>query len=233
MRMISTIVAALLIGSAAVTAQAANAPQSWSGLVEVNARNLDAAFLLPGADFRPYTKIMLDEPEVAFRDNWLRSVNSGSASRTRNRVTEADAARILASVSTNTTDIFAAEFERAGFKVVTAAGPDVLRVRIGIVNLFVNAPDTMSAGRTRSFTTNAGEATLIMEVRDSQTRALLASIADRRQTQGPGGQATSISNTQEFQTLARRWARIASGGLVALKDASPVPDPLKPGQRLR
>ena len=153
MRMFPTIAVALLIGSAAITAQAANSPESWSGLVEVNARQFDSAFLLPGADFRPYTKVMLDEPQVAFRNNWLRSVNSGSASRARNRVTEADAERILATVSTNTTDIFAREFERAGFKVVTAAGPDVLRVRIGVVNLFVNAPDTLSAGRSRSFTT--------------------------------------------------------------------------------
>ena len=233
MRMFPTIAVALLIGSAAITAQAANSPESWSGLVEVNARQFDSAFLLPGADFRPYTKVMLDEPQVAFRDNWLRSVNSGSGSRARTRVTEADAERILATVSTNTTDIFAREFERAGFKVVTAAGPDVLRVRIGVVNLFVNAPDTLSAGRSRSFTTNAGEATLIMELRDSQTKALLASVADRRQTQGPGGQATSVSNVSEFNSLASRWARTAATGLVDLKAVSPVPDPLKAGQRLK
>ena len=116
---------------------------------------------------------------------------------------------------------------------MTAAGPDVLRVRIGVVNLFVNAPDTLSAGRSRSFTTNAGEATLIMEVRDSQTKARLASVADRRQTQGPGGQATTVSNIAEFNSLASRWARTAASGVVALKDASPVPDPLKPGQRLK
>ena len=91
MRTFPMILAALLIGSAAV---AATSPESWSGLVEVNARRLDAAFLLPGADFRPYTKVMLDEPQVAFRNNWLRSVNSGSASRARTRVTEADAERI-------------------------------------------------------------------------------------------------------------------------------------------
>ncbi len=211
----------------------AQTPESWAGLVEVRARQLDAAYLLPGADFRPYTKVMLDEPQGAFRNNWLRSVNSGSASRARTRVTEADAERILATVSTNTTDIFAREFERAGFKVVTAAGPDVLRVRIGVVNLFVNAPDTMSASRSRSFTTNAGEATLIMELRDSQTKALLASVADRRQTQGPGGQATSVSNVSEFNSLASRWARTAATGLVDLKAVSPVPDPLKAGQRLK
>ena len=226
-RTILSIAAALLIGAMPATAQT---PESWAGLVEVRARQLDAAYLLPGADFRPYTKVMLDEPQVAFRNNWQRNMNSGRAGA---RVTDAQAAEILALVSSNTTPIFAREFERAGFTIVDKPGPDVLRLRIGIINLVINAPDTMSAGRTRSYTANAGEATLIMEARDSMTRALLASVADRRATQGMGGQATRISNTSEFRQLASIWARASASGVVALKEASPVPDPLTPGQRLR
>lgn len=227
MRRLGFVAATALLLAAA---PGATAPQSWEGLVEVRARQLDAAYLLPGADFRPYNKVMLDEPEVAFRNNWQRKMNSG---RGQPRVTDAQAAEILALVSTNTTSIFAQAFERAGYTVVDKPGPDVLRLRIGVVDLVVNAPDTMTAGRTRSFTANAGEATLILEARDSLTRALLASIADRRTTQGSGGQATRISNTAEFRQLASVWARIAANGVVALKEASPVPDPLTPGQRLR
>jgi len=44
---------ALFVAGAAV---AAEAPASWDGLVEVKPKRMDAAFLLPGADFRPYTK---------------------------------------------------------------------------------------------------------------------------------------------------------------------------------
>lgn len=229
MRKTLMLMSALMIGVAAPVVAADPAPESWDGLVEVNSPRMDNAALLPGADFRPYGKIMLDTPEVSFRPNWVRDMNR---SRSANRVTEADAARILESVSTNTTDIFAAEFQRAGYQMATAAGPDVLRVRIGVVNLFVNAPDTMSAGRSRTFTTSAGDATLVIELRDSQTNALLGRVIDRRETRGTPGQSNRVTNTAEFQRLARDWARISAGKMADLKAHSPIPDPLTPGQRL-
>jgi hypothetical protein len=233
MKLHLALLAALMIGSAGVAIAAPD--PSWDGLVEVNSRQMGNAALLPGADFRPYGKVMLDEPEVAFRNNWLRDVNR---SATSGRVTQADADRILATTATNTTDIFSEEFKRAGFEVVTKPGPDVLRVRIGILDLFVNAPETRSAGRARTFTTNAGEATLVMEARDSRTNALLGRVVDRRETRGtPGGMgmqpANRVTNTNEFRSLARTWARTSTGKLVNLKAISPVPDPLTPGQRIK
>jgi hypothetical protein len=216
----------------AIAAPVVAAAPSWDGLTEVNSRRMGTTWLLAGADFRPYRKVMIAEPEVAFRNNWLRDVNRGSAGR---RVTQADADRILASVATNLTDVFAAEFTRAGFEVVTKPGPDVLKLNVDITNLFVNAPDTGSAARTASFTTNAGEATIILEARDSETRALLARAVDRRQTQtntGMGTRATRVSNTADFRRLAQGWARTAAQRLQGLQAISPVPDPLTPGQRV-
>jgi hypothetical protein len=208
----------------------APSPANWDGLVEVNSRKFEVAFLLPGADFRPYAKVLIDEPEVAFRQNWLRDMNrSRSAGR---RVTDADAQRILDSVGSSTLDIFTRAFTDAGYEVVTRPGPDVLEVRTGIVDLFVNAPDTMSAGRSVTFTANAGEATLVLEARDSLTRALLARVVDRRETRGLPGPTNRASNTSEFRSLANRWAGISAQRLAALKQVSPVPDPLTPGQRL-
>jgi Protein of unknown function (DUF3313) len=215
--------------AAPVTAQAA--AESWDGLVEVNARSIDTAFLAPGADFRPYTKVMLDEPEVAFRQNWMRDMNRSSRGL-GGRVTEQDAARILDSVGAGTIDLFTNAFTNAGFEVVTRAGPDVLRISTAVVNLVVNAPDTMAAGRTTTFTSNAGEATLILEARDSQTNALIARIVDRRETRGFGGRTNRVTNTADFRALANDWARIAANRLTALKEMSPVPDPLTQGQRL-
>lgn len=234
MRFVTSLpVAALLLAILPVmpaSAQSEPAAQSWDGLVEVNARRIDAAFLAPGADFRPYTKVMIEEPDVAFRQNWLRDMNrSRSPGR---RVTETDAARIQESVSASTIDIFSRAFTDAGFEVVTRLGPDVLRIRTGIVDLFVNAPDTMSAGRSTTFTTNAGEATLVLEARDGQTNALLARVVDRRETRGIPGPTNRVTNNSEFRTLANNWARIAASRLTTLKEISPVPDPLTPGQRL-
>lgn len=221
----------LMIGAPSPTlAQEAAAVDTWDGLVQVNARRIDAAFLMPGADFRPYIKVMLDEPEVAFRQNWMRQMNRSRS--TGRRVTEADAARIMESVSASKIDIFVRAFTDAGFEVVTRPGPDVLRVSTGIVDLFVNAPDTQTAGRSTTFTTNAGEATLILEARDSETNALLARLVDRRETRGIPGPTNRVTNTSEFRTLANNWARIAASRLSTLKEISPVPDPLTPGQRL-
>lgn len=219
--------AAMLIGA---TATAAAPKDNWDGLVEVNARQMDAAFLAPGADFRPFGKVMLDKPEAAFRQNWLRDVNRGM--RGTGRVTEADAARILEAVQTDTTDIFAEEFRRGGYEVVTTPGPDVLRVRTGILDLVVNAPDVSGSARSRTFTANAGEATLVLEARESLGAGLLARAVDRRETRRIAGQANRVTNTADFRQLARDWARISVRQLDTLKAISPVPDPLKPGQRL-
>lgn len=238
-----TIVVAAMIGCATLSGCASTsappvrtAEPAWDSLVEVNSQRMGSAFLLPGADFRPYDAVLLDEPEVSFRNNWLRDVNRNS--RGTARVSQSDADRILEMTATNTTDIFTAEFERAGFKIATTPGPNVLRVRTGIVDLFVNAPDVPSASRSMSFTTNAGEATLVMEARDSMTNALLGRVIDRRETRGQGSmgmgmqQSNRVTNTAEFRTLARRWAQISATKLNDLKAASPVPDPLTPGQRI-
>ncbi len=173
---------------------------------------------------------MLVEPQVAFQPNWMRAMNRSRS--LGQQVTQSDVARIKDSVSAGTIDLFTRAFADAGFEVVTRAGPDVLRIDTAVADLFVNAPDTMSAGRSRTFTTNAGEATLILEARDSETNALLARIIDRRETRGIPGSSNRATNTSEFRSLANVWARIAAERLTGLKALSPVPDPLTPGQRL-
>ena len=50
------------------------------------------------------------------------------------------------------------------------------------MDLYVNAPATTSTGISRSYTVEAGEATLHVDVRDSRTGTLLGRVSDRRQT---------------------------------------------------
>ncbi len=227
-RLIIAAMAALLTLPVLPASAAKPDPQPWDGLIEVKSAKMDVAYLLPGADFRPYTKVMLDQPQVAFRKDWMKNMNQGMS----RRVTESEAKEILSTVQSNTSDIFTAAFTKAGYTVVTEPGADVLRVGSAVANLYVNAPDTQTAGRTRTFTTNAGEATLILELRDSLTNALMGRVLDRRETQGFPGASNSVTNLSEFRQLADQWARISVKGLDALKAHSPVPDPLTPGQKL-
>jgi hypothetical protein len=214
-------------------AGAADLPDNWDGLVQVKPKRMDMVYVLPGADFRPYSKVMLDPTEVAFRKDWLKNMNdTRSMSR---RIDDSEAAKIKEAAAANFSDVWTKALEKAGYQVVSAPGPDVLRVSPAIANLYINAPDTMEAGRVRTYTAEAGEATLILEVRDSRTNALLGRVVDRRETRSSVTmqQANRVTNQSDFRALFSQWASIAAKGLEELKALSPVPETLSPGQKLK
>ena len=96
------------------------------------------------------------------------------------------------------------------------------------------APDTGGAGRSRTYTMEAGEATLFLETRDSTTGVLLGRALDQRATRNTGRLtiANQVTNTSEFRALFQQWAEISVQGLDNLREISPVPTDLKPGQKL-
>jgi hypothetical protein len=103
----------------------------------------------------------------------------------------------------------------------------------GIADLYVNAPDVQAPGRSRTYTMEAGEATLVLEVRDSMTNALMGRVIDRRETQSSGMMqlSSSVSNLSDFRLLFKSWAGITVKGVAELKEHSPVPLDLKPGAK--
>jgi hypothetical protein len=230
-RWLAAALTACLVAVSAV-AGAADAPENWDGLVQIKPKRMDLVYVLPGADFRPYTRVMLDKTEVAFRKDWLKNMNdTRSVSR---RIDEEEAAKIMAAASSNFSDVWTKALQKAGYPVVTAPGPDVLRVSTAIVDLYINAPDTMEAGRVKTYTAEAGEATLVMEVRDSRTNTLLGRVVDRRETRSSIAvqQTSRVTNQADFRALFSQWAAIVGKGLEELKAHSPVPETLTPGQRL-
>ena len=229
-----TILIALAAGVALCgTAVGKDMPDNWDGLVRVKPKRMDAAYVAPGTDFRTYTKVMLDPAEVAFKKDWMRDVNDASVGVSKD-VTDEDAQKILAAARDGLDQVFRETFEKAGIPVVTTPGNDVLRLSPGVANLYINAPDTMSAGRSRTYTTEAGEATLVLEARDSQSGALLGRVFDRRETRQSAGVqwTTSVSNRADFKQLFQSWANIAVKGFGELKENSPVPADLQPNQKL-
>src|SRR4249920_1296704 len=88
----------------AVAPLAAQEEGALEGLVKVKGARLDAAYLMPGVDFRSYTKVMLDPTEVAFRRNWQRNYNSGTRT---GRITNSDVAAAAERVRTGFEGIFA------------------------------------------------------------------------------------------------------------------------------
>jgi len=216
---LSAIVAVAPLAGAAV---AASAPASWDGLTRVSSKRFDYVYLLPGADFRSYTKIMLDPTEVAFQKNWLRDYNDNQADP-MSRLSNSDAQRILSDVQKGFEEVFRKAVTEAGYTIVDAPGPDVLRVGTAIVDLDVAAPDTMSPGRSRTFSQDAGGASLIVEVRDSSSNALLGRAVDNRVVgYGAPYRRDSVTNRADFDRQFSEWAKSSVQGLAELKARSPL-----------
>jgi hypothetical protein len=205
-------------------------PDSPDGLVKISPRRMELAWLRPGTDFRPYTKLIVEPTQVAFRPNWRKDYNLQASGG--NWVTQEQADKIMAAAQTNFDEILRDAFRKAGYEVVTTRGPDVLRVVSGILDLDVAAPlgqDTIGT----TWIISAGQAALIVEVRDSATNALLGRAADRREAEALGRQIATTSNTlYDFRLLFSQWAGICANALGELKSVSPIPSDLKPNQRL-
>lgn len=225
---------ALLLCGFAIPASAKDeSGGAWDGLVEVKPKRLDAAYLMPGADFRPYTKLMIDPVEVAFRKNWMRDVNNSASAG--QRITQADAEKIAAAAREGFDEVFSEAFKAKGLEIVAAPGPDVLRLRPGVIDLYIAAPDKMSSGFSQTYTVESGEATLFLEALDSTSGALLGRALDRRATRSSGrvSASSSVKNRADFKALFKQWADICVRGFEDLRAMSPVPQDLKPGQKLQ
>jgi len=209
----------LLAASAPLLAQATE--DNWEGLVRVKSDKIELVYLAPDADFRPYTQVLLDPSEMAMEKNWLRDQRR-DASSLGSQATERDIVRALDQGRKQFDSYFAEAFTKAGFTIATAPGSDVVRIRSGVVDIDVVAPD-VSASRNRTFSEEAGAGTLVVEVRDSVTNALLGRAIERR-IAGDNGPwlRTSASNRADFDRLFRRWAETSAEGLVELKRLSPV-----------
>ncbi|MCM2329070.1 MAG: DUF3313 domain-containing protein [Lysobacter sp.] len=227
-------IAAAALACLAASLALAQAPRDTEGLVAVKAKNVDEAWLLPGADFRPYRKVLLKRAEVAFQKNWVRDMSQSTGSRVGPRVSDEEAMNIVETARTGFDEIWAVAFRKVGYEVVNAPGEGVLEVAPRVVDLYINALDRHTSSPSRTYTVQAGEATLHLDVRDSRTGTLLGRVADRRETMKTATpqMASSGRNASDFAQLFATWAVIAAKGLEELKANSPLPETLEPGKKV-
>ena len=216
-----TMLAAVAVAAPA-TVQGKGPPANWDGLVQVPSKQLKYVYLQPGADFRGYTKVMIQPTEVAFHKDWRKDYNS-SRRDLAGRVSESDVQQAVTQGIAAATDIFTTEWRNSGYEIATAPGPDVLTVRTGVLNISVTAPDQQVGRRSFAFSNEAGFATLFVEVRDSQTGALLGRAVDQEIAgDNTTGWRSSVSNRGDFRSLVSEWAKLSVKGMAQLKALSPV-----------
>jgi len=83
-----------------------------------------------------------------------------------------------------------------------------ISLRPAIIDLDVTAPDTMSAGHSRTFTNSAGATTLFVELFDSVSGEILARAVDREETRQNSTfrYTTRSSNKADATRMLARWA---------------------------
>jgi hypothetical protein len=182
------------------------------GLHLLKGTKSSALYVLPDASLAQYNQFAIAEVRVAFRDDWLKDQNSN---RRAHRVTQKDADEIKSAVSEQFEIILAEELRKGGYTVVDLDGvdnsaQDLLLLRPGIINLDVTAPDTMTAGRSRSFTASAGSMTLLMGFYDAVSGSLLARVMDAEAARDRGRMqiSNSVTNSADANRIFRKWARI-------------------------
>jgi hypothetical protein len=216
------IVALAVSLSLAASPVLAQSETEWDGLVRVPSEHADGAFLAPGADFRPYTKVMLDPSEAAFERDWVRDYNRRTTGLSR-RISDGEAARALQEVQAGLNEAFAEAYAAAGYQVVTAPGSDVLRLRTGVLNITVAAPEGDAAARGRVFAEDAGTATLVVEARDSISGAILGRAVDAQVVDDDSRLEwrDRQSNRADFRRQFRRWADLSVQATNRLRSTTP------------
>lgn len=182
-------------------------PQEWDGLERRSHKRIDNLYVRPDVTFKAYKQVMLDPVEVQFDKNWDPNRNTRELSR---RLSNEDIQKIRTELAALFREEFTKRLERGGYPVVDAPGDDVLRVQAALVNLYINAPDTSmsSASMSRTYTMDAGQVTLVMQLADSVTQQALARVVDTQQGMDTGRLTwtTSVSNSAEAQRIIGIWA---------------------------
>ncbi len=184
----------------------------WDGLVRRPGTRIDAVFVKPDAVIGDFSSVLLDPVQVSFASNWD---PNRSRRNPATRLNASDVEAIQTGLATMFRETFSADIARSNFQLVEQAGPETLRVSAAIVNLYVTAPDTMSAGRSRTYTANSGQMTLVVELRDSVTGELLARAVDTQRGRQTGSMSftNNVTNTADARRAIGTWSTALTQGL--------------------
>ena len=223
MKKLGILIAAALVSACAgePTIQTGpDAEKTFDGLVRIDNSRFANAWIDPDIDLRQYNQIIPVRAEFEFR-----AVRENRQATTLNRstqnefwITDANRERLVDEVS----QVFQEELANSShFTVTDKPGPQALIV-VGTLHDIVSRVPPDLVGRGEIFISSVGEATLVLELRDSLSGETIYRAVDRRAAEQPGGTQMIRSNTvttwSEVRRMARRWAVRLREGLDSIHD---------------
>lgn len=217
-------IAALASGCATTAPSIQSGPgadTSFDGLNKIDHSQADEAWARPDIDLSGYTKLL----PVTAGFQYTPTKNRGRTQLERNRggpyfIDDNTRKEFEAAVSKEFQDAFA---ELENWEFVTEPGPDVLMVYGGLLDISSSVPPDYIEGRNRVYVTSIGEATLVLELRDSESGTVLARSVDRRAAERLGGQmfeSNRVTNASEVRRLSRFWAERLVASLNSFKSSA-------------
>lgn len=196
-----------------------DAELTFDGLVRVDHGRFKDSWADPDVDFSKYTKIMTGEAVFEFRA--VKESTSRTTMRSSNEsefwISDKNKAKLIEVV----TETFRKELDKSEkFTRAEEAGPDVLII-VGALHDIVSRVPPDQVGRGDIYLSSVGEATLIMEARDSLSGETIFRAVDRRAAEQVGGGGTvsnSVTNTAEVRRMASRWATRLREGLDSIHE---------------
>ena len=181
-----------------------NPPLDDEGLAVISVKGLDHVYARPGANLSQYDKVMLDPVEVSFSKNWRPDPAGGPITAAEKQTIRTGLARI-----------FRDELQKqlaggpGGYPLVNSADADVLRLRVEIRDLYINAPDVPRAAARRTYAVSVGEMRMVAELRDASTGSLIARVIDyKKDPDAPWLHLTTrVDNAAAARRAVADWAK--------------------------
>jgi hypothetical protein len=202
-----------------------DAEVSFDGLTRVDDTIMDAVWARTDIDLTSFRKIMFERIGVEFRaieggpysgrgGTTGGSVSSMTRNQTYFRLDEATKELVISEISGAFASVIATSDV---YEVVEEPGYDVLLIRVGLLDIVSRVPPER-IGRSEIFLDSIGDATIVLEVRDSMSNSIFLRAADR-DVAGRSGTMTAsnrVTNAAEVRRLGQSWARGVKDGLEKL-----------------
>lgn len=194
-----------------------DAEVTYDGLYRVDNSRMKMTWVKPDLNLSGYTKIRLIGEGIEYR------AVKPAGSTTRANSSRSDFpmdAKQRARLEEITREVFLDELGKSKyFTIVDEEGPDVLELRGALLDVVSNVPP-LTAGRNDFYLSRIGEATLVVELRDSESNEILLRAIDRRGIDPVViTRSTPVLNVAEVRREWRRWATILREALDSIHES--------------
>lgn len=201
-----------------------DAERSFDGLTKMDNTTMGAVWAREDIDITSFRKVMFERVAVEFRAveggpysgrGGTGSISTSTRNRSEFRLDEATKELFIDEISGAFRDVITGS---EVYEVVDQPGYDVLLIKVALLDIVSRVPPE-PVGRSEIFLDTLGDATLVLELRDSMSNAIFARTADRRSAGRQSGSLTAsnrVTNAAEVRRLGRRWAQIVRDGLETL-----------------